>query len=60
MNSSGIGYGVARFRIDTVKHVNTEFWQKFASQGEPTRYLRDFFREDDYYSLTQKATWTSR
>jgi glycosidase len=99
-----VDYGVDGFRIDTVKHVNTEFWQKFgpevlahakatgnedffmygevysydpsftsiyttearlqaildfpfqgaarefASQGEPTRDLRDFFRQDDYYT----------
>ena len=99
-----VDYGVDGFRIDTVKHVNTEFWQKFgpevlahakasgnedffmygevysydpsftsiyttearlqaildfpfqgaargfASQGNPTRDLRDFFRQDDYYT----------
>ena len=99
-----VDYGVDGFRIDTIKHVNTEFWQKFgpevlahakasgnedffmygevysydpsftsiyttearlqaildfpfqgaargfASQGNPTRDLRDFFRQDDYYT----------
>jgi glycosidase len=99
-----VDYGVDGFRIDTVKHVNTEFWQKFgpevlahakstgneeffmygevysydpsftsiyttearlqaildfpfqgaargfASQGSPTKDLRDFFKQDDYYT----------
>ena len=25
-----VDFGIDGFRIDTVKHVNTEFWQKFS------------------------------
>jgi len=30
--NSWVDYGVDGFRIDTTKHVNTEFWQKFGPE----------------------------
>src|SRR5918995_1049586 len=50
-------FGVDGFRIDTMKHVNDELWQKFgaeerkfASQGQPASQLESFFAGDDWYT----------
>ena len=47
-----VDLGIDGFRIDTVKHVNTEFWQKFspAIQAEAERIgNRDFFAFGEVY-----------
>ena len=47
-----VDLGIDGFRIDTVKHVNTEFWQKFspAIQAEANRVgNRDFFMFAEVY-----------
>ncbi len=47
-----VDLGIDGFRIDTVKHVNTEFWQKFspAIQAEANRVgNRDFFMFGEVY-----------
>ncbi len=47
-----VDLGIDGFRIDTVKHVNTEFWQKFAPaiQAEAKRIgNRDFFTFGEVY-----------
>nr|NLI50899.1 hypothetical protein [Propionibacterium sp.] len=40
-----VAFGIDGFRIDTVKHVNLEFWQKFAPdiRGEAARIGNDDF-----------------
>jgi len=54
-----VDYGVDGFRIDTVKHVNTEFWQKFGP--EVLRYAKktgaeDFFMYGEVYSYDPEFT----
>ncbi len=54
-----VDYGVDGFRIDTTKHVNTEFWQKFGpevlSHAKKTGN-EDFFMYGEVYSYDPKFT----
>src|SRR5215207_6395404 len=61
-----VDFGVDGFRIDTMKHVNDEFWrqfgqavldfpfqaaaQGFAAHSMPTDQLKAFFEDDDWYT----------
>ncbi|MGB3829511.1 MAG: pullulanase-type alpha-1,6-glucosidase [Ornithinimicrobium sp.] len=56
-------FGIDGFRIDTVKHVNTEFWQKFSPQVlEAAREKNeDFFMFGEVYDAdpTYLSTFTT-
>ena len=49
--------GVDGFRIDTVKHVNMEFWPQFVA-GVEARARRDFFMFGEVYSADPEFTST--
>ncbi|MGB3205548.1 MAG: alpha-amylase family glycosyl hydrolase [Crinalium sp.] len=56
-----VDYGVDGFRIDTVKHVNIEFWQKFAPEilnHAKARGIKDFFMFGEVYSPDPAFTST--
>jgi len=60
-----VDLGIDGFRIDTVKHVNTEFWQKFspAIQAEANRVgNRDFFMFGEVYDARPEymSTFTTK
>lgn len=62
---SWVDFGVDGFRIDTVKHVNTEFWTKFnpAIKAEADRIgKKDFFTFGEVYSAdpTVTSTYTTK
>ena len=55
---SWVDFGIDGFRIDTVKHVNLEFWQKFIPDilGEAKRIgNRDFFAFGEVYDGNPEA-----
>lgn len=52
------GFGVDGFRIDTVKHVNMEFWQKFAPEVLDAAHesgADDFFMFGEVYDANPAA-----
>ena len=54
-----VDFGIDGFRIDTVKHVNLEFWQKFlpAIKGEADRIgNKDFFSFGEVYDADPRFT----
>ncbi|MDN5572276.1 MAG: DUF3372 domain-containing protein, partial [Propionibacteriaceae bacterium] len=65
--ASWVGFGVDGFRIDTVKHVNLEFWQQFAprmAQAAQAAGNDDFFMFAEIYDtdpgLKSRYTTTGR
>ncbi len=53
-----VGFGVDGFRIDTVKHVNMEFWQKFAPEMLDAAHesgADDFFMFGEVYDANPAA-----
>ncbi|MGZ4609219.1 MAG: alpha-amylase family glycosyl hydrolase [Actinomycetes bacterium] len=59
-----VDFGIDGFRIDTVKHVNTEFWQQFAPaiQHEANRIgNKDFFSFGEVYDASPEfmSTYTT-
>ena len=58
---SWVDFGIDGFRIDTVKHVNMEFWQEFAPAiAEEARRVGndDFFAFGEVYEADPKVTST--
>jgi glycosidase len=59
-----VDFGIDGFRIDTVKHVNTEFWQQFAPaiQAEANRIgNKDFFSFGEVFDASPEfmSTYTT-
>ncbi|RJK93475.1 alpha-amylase family glycosyl hydrolase [Vallicoccus soli] len=53
------GFGIDGFRIDTVKHVNIEFWQEFAPRIEAAAEAAgtpDFFSFGEVYDADPRKT----
>ncbi|MGC1207425.1 MAG: alpha-amylase family glycosyl hydrolase [Ornithinimicrobium sp.] len=57
-------FGIDGFRIDTVKHVNTEFWQKFSPEvlAAAREENEDFFMFGEVYDAdpTYLSTFTTK
>ena len=55
-------YGVDGFRIDTTKHVNLEFWQKFGPDiltAAQTAGIQDFFAFGEVYDQAFGSSFMS-
>ncbi|MFG1991174.1 pullulanase-type alpha-1,6-glucosidase [Actinoplanes sp. NPDC048988] len=54
-----IGYaGIDGYRLDTVKHVNLDFWPQFAAGIEKAAGKKDFFMFGEVYSADQEIEST--